>query len=133
MRIFLDTNVLVSAVATRGICPDVLRETLTSHHLVISDPLLIELQTVLQSKFDLPDNLSLEFTGLLKQDAIVSGSSVDLDLDTQDTDDILILSTAINGDAEIFVTGDKELLKLGKVQHLDIISPRTFWELLISE
>jgi len=45
MRVFLDTNLLVSAVATRGLCADVLREVLLSHQLVISPPLLSELKT----------------------------------------------------------------------------------------
>ncbi len=44
MRVFLDTNVLVSAVATRGLCADVLRETLVSHQLVVSAPLIAELK-----------------------------------------------------------------------------------------
>ena len=45
MRIFLDTNVLASAVATRGLCADVLREVLTRHDLIISNALLKELKT----------------------------------------------------------------------------------------
>ncbi len=40
MRVFLDTNVLVSAVATRGLCADVLREVLLSHQLLVSADLL---------------------------------------------------------------------------------------------
>jgi len=47
MRIFLDTNVLASAVATRGLCADVLREVLTRHDLIISNALLKELKLVL--------------------------------------------------------------------------------------
>jgi uncharacterized protein len=35
VRVALDTNVLVSAVATRGICADVLRVVLTEHELVV--------------------------------------------------------------------------------------------------
>ena len=50
MRVFLDTNVLVSAVATRGLCADVLREILVSHQLVISSPLIDELENVLHAK-----------------------------------------------------------------------------------
>jgi predicted nucleic acid-binding protein len=50
MRVFLDTNVLVSAVATRGLCADVLKEVLVSHQLVISSPLLNELTNILHSK-----------------------------------------------------------------------------------
>ena len=50
MRVFLDTNVLVSAVATRGLCADVLREILFSHQLVVSVPLLDELKNILHTK-----------------------------------------------------------------------------------
>ena len=35
MRVFLDTNMLVAAFATRGLCEDVLRTTLSEHELVI--------------------------------------------------------------------------------------------------
>ena len=31
MKVFLDTNVLASAAATRGLCADVLREVFASH------------------------------------------------------------------------------------------------------
>jgi len=39
VKVFLDTNILVSATATRGLCADVLREVLASHQLIVSDPL----------------------------------------------------------------------------------------------
>jgi len=61
MRVFLDTNVLVSAVATRGLCADVLREVLVSHQLVISSPLLNELTNILHSKFGIPFDVITEF------------------------------------------------------------------------
>ncbi len=51
-------------------------------------------------------------------------------IDIRDKDDIVIISTALNGNAEIFVTGDKELLELGIVQSMQIVSPRMFWEAL---
>ena len=38
MRVFLDTNVLVSAFATRGLCADVLRHVLADHQLAASEP-----------------------------------------------------------------------------------------------
>ncbi len=47
-----------------------------------------------------------------------------------DKDDIIILSTALNGNAELFVTGDKELLEQEKIQTMKIVSPRMFWETL---
>jgi len=70
MRVFLDTNVLVSAVATRGLCADVFREVLTSHELIVSDALLQEVKKVLHQKFKVPSSLISEFLNLLKQDTI---------------------------------------------------------------
>ena len=67
MKVFLDTNVLASAVATRGLCSDVLREVLSSHELIISDALLKELKRVLQQKFRLPLYLISEFVNMLRQ------------------------------------------------------------------
>ena len=34
------------------------------------------------------------------------------------------------GRADIFVTGDKELIELRKVKTLQVLSPRAFWEKL---
>ena len=42
MRVFLDTNVIASATATRGLYADVFRFTTEFHELVISEHLLIE-------------------------------------------------------------------------------------------
>jgi len=130
MRVFLDTNVLVSAVATRGLCADVLREVLVSHQLVISSPLLNELSNILHSKFGIPFNVITEFIEMLNQDVILSEQTESAVIDIQDQDDVIILSTALSGGAELFVTGDKEILALGKIQHMEIVSPRKFWEIL---
>jgi predicted nucleic acid-binding protein len=51
VRIFLDTNVLASAVATRGICADVFQVALAEHQLVVGEKVLTELHRVLQKKF----------------------------------------------------------------------------------
>ena len=130
MRVFLDTNVLVSAVATRGLCADVLREVLLSHRLLLSAPLLIELKITLRNKIGITLETISDFVDLLVQDSILSENLEPRDIDINDKDDILILSTALNGKAELFITGDKELLKLGKIKKMRIISPRQFWEKL---
>jgi len=48
----------------------------------------------------------------------------------QDKDDLPILGAAIAAGAEVLVTGDKELLDLGHIEDLEILSPRQFWEKL---
>jgi len=40
VRVCLDTNVLVAAFATRGLCADVLRAVLTEHVPVLGDVIL---------------------------------------------------------------------------------------------
>ena len=130
MRVFLDTNVLVSAVATRGLCADVLREILVSHQLVVSNPLVLELKNILHTKIGLPQEIISDFVEVLAQDSILSENTDLVTIDINDKDDILILSTALNGNAELFVTGDKELLELKKIQSMRVISPRKFWETL---
>jgi len=130
MKIFLDTNVLVGAMATRGLCADVLREVLTSHQLVVSVPLLAELKRVLRQKLQIPAELINEAIEVLQRDAHLATPSKVPDIDIQDKDDLMILSSALGGKADLFVTGDKELLDLGKVEDLQIISPRAFWEKL---
>ena len=50
MRAFLDTNVLVSAVATQGLCAEVLHVVLAEHDLILGERVLGELRKVLRRK-----------------------------------------------------------------------------------
>lgn len=133
MKIFLDTNVLVSAAATRGLCADVLREVLTSQQLIVSLPILNELKMVLHQKLQVPNELIDEFIGMIQQDAHVATPGKLPDIWIRDKDDLIILSSALNGNTDLFVTGDKELLDVGKVENMEIVSPRMFWERLKAE
>ena len=130
MKVFLDTNVLASAVATRGLCADAIREVLSSHELIISDALLKELRQVLQKKFKVPGSLISEFVNMLRQDTVLVKPDYLPHVNIKDKDDLIILASAICGSADLLVTGDKELLALGKVENVEIVSPREFWEKL---
>jgi putative PIN family toxin of toxin-antitoxin system len=133
MRVLLDTNVLVSAVATRGLCADVFREVLTSHELIVSDSLLKEVKKVLHQKFKVPSSLISEFLNLLKQDTIFIKPSWLPEVTIKDKADLIIIASALSGSADLLVTGDKELLNLGSVENLEIVSPRVFWEKVKSQ
>ena len=133
MIIFLDTNVLVSALATRGLCSDVLREILSFHQLVISAPLLAELERILKDKIKLPENLINESLEFLKQTSTMSEPFDRPIPELKDKDDIPIVNSALNGGVELFITGDKEVLRLRSVDEMMIVDPRTFWELLKSQ
>ena len=130
MKVFLDTNVLASAAATRGLCSDVLREVFASHELFISDQVLAELRRVLGLKFGVSQDLIDDFIWLLEQDSIPAQPAQLPRIELKDRDDLAIVGAAITAGVEVLVTGDKELLDLGRIVNLEILSPRQFWERL---
>lgn len=128
MKVFLDTNVLASAAATRGLCADVLREVFARHELLLSDQVFSELERVLKTNFGIAQELIDDFLWLLRRDTTQVEPISLPEVALQDEDDRVILGAALDGGAEVFVTGDKELLALGRVGKLAILSPRQFWE-----
>ena len=128
MKVFLDTNVLASAFATRGLCFDVLGEVGTSHVLLTSDLVLEELARALRDKFEFPSDLVADDLRLVRQKAAIVQPGVPPLVRPGDNSDVTILAAAVAGKADLFVTGDKELLDIGRVGDLEIISPRQLWE-----
>ena len=128
MRVFLDTNVIVAAVSTRGLCADVFRETLARHDLVASEDLFIEIQKVLHDKLGVPAGIVSEVVALLRESACLSEPTWTLDLPIKDRADQGLVSAAIEARADLFVTGDRELLDLKSLGKTEIVSPRAFWE-----
>lgn len=129
MRVFLDTNVIVGAVATRGLCADVLREVLAHHDLIVSEDLFGEVRKVLGGKLGVPAETVSEIVTLLRESGSVSTPSRTIDLAISGPADRALISAAIEGKADLFVTGDRELLgftSFGK--KMDMVSPRMFWE-----
>lgn len=132
MKVLLDTNVLASAAATRGLCADVLREVLAEHELVVCNQVLSELERVLRDRFGLPISLISDFLSLIQQDSIRAGSSRLPKVALEDQADLTILAAAIDAGASALVTGDKEIQALREVSGLRILSPRQFWDALRS-
>lgn len=130
MKIFLDTNVLASAIATRGLCADLFQVVLAEHELVVGIYVLEELQDVLARKFHLPTQAIKEYLALLRDEGDVITTSVPPQTTLRDGDDEKVLSNALAGKADVFVTGDNELLALKSLQGMPIVSPRGLWSLL---
>jgi putative PIN family toxin of toxin-antitoxin system len=130
VRVFLDTNVLVSAFASRGICSDLLELVLLEHDLIVGRNILRELRKALREKIKLSAARSSEIVDFVAGEAaevIAQARPVDAKVDP---DDALVLGEARSGQAELFVTADKALLKARNVEGIEIVSPRQFWEAL---
>ncbi len=130
MRVFLDTNVLVSAFATRGLCADVLRTVPTEHELIVSEQVLGELERVLQTRMGVPGATAQAVIAFLRR-FIIAPAPADLPrLPIRDPDDRPILAAALGADVDVFVTGDRELLAVEDQVEMTITDPCGFWNLL---
>jgi predicted nucleic acid-binding protein len=127
LRVFLDTNVLVAAFATRGLCADVFRFAAAKHHLLIGEPVLVEVGRILTSKLGMPREDRNDVLAILRRFPLAAAATKAVPLGINDPADEWIAACALGAAAEIFVTGDKALLALRKLENMAIISPRQFW------
>ena len=130
MRVFLDTNVLVSAFATRGLCADVLRLVLAEHELIVAEVVLRELRKALRLKLKLPPAIIATIEELLRENEVIPRPRVPSSLEVRDPDDRWVLASAIAGRADLLVTGDGNLLEIAARSPVRIVDPRGFWVLL---
>ena len=133
MRVALDTNVLVAAFATRGLCSDLFRLVLAEHDLVVTDVVLKELGRVLTTKLGLPSDRRDGLIAFLQSFRSTESESVrHRKLGLRDKDDEQVLASVIAAGADVLVSGDKDLLEavLPTTLPLRVVSPRGFWELL---
>lgn len=128
MRVFLDTNVLVTAFTTRGICADVVTVAVAEHQLVLGETVLAELSRVLSEKMRVPAATIEETESFLRREAAVVSQPSKPDVELRDADDVLVLAEALEGLAEVLVTGDRDFLEATHNLPIEILSPRGFWE-----
>ena len=129
MRVFLDTNVLVAAFATRGLCADVLRHVLAEHELVVGEVVLTELRKAFTHRLRLPRPTIEAILQFLREHETVPKPKEPADFPIRDSDDQWILASALAGRADVLITGDRDLLDLAGSAPLRILDPRAFWEL----
>ena len=128
MRVFLDTNILAAAVATRGVCADLVRYLLTEHEVITGDVVLDELRKVLARRFALPAATINEILDLLGDLEVVPKPAAPASVPIRDPDDAWVLASAIAGRADVLVTGDGDLLDIAESAPFPVLSPRGFWE-----
>jgi putative PIN family toxin of toxin-antitoxin system len=130
VRLFLDTNVSVSAFASRGLCAEVLELVLLDHDLILGRNVLRELERALREKVKLSVARSAEIVDFVSSEASQVVAKAEPAIVNVDAADALVLGEAIASRADLFVTGDAALLRLAAVGALKIVSPRQFWDVL---
>jgi uncharacterized protein len=128
MRVILDANVLIAAVAGRGLCESLLELCLEQHELIVSEELLGEVRRNLVKKIKLPAAVAVDFCALLRNNGVVATSaSVPRDA-CRDPKDLYLLGMCKSMRAEFLVTGDKDLLECRRYAATEVVTARQFWE-----
>jgi putative PIN family toxin of toxin-antitoxin system len=128
VRVVLDTNVLISAFLFPGGAPEaVYRLALEGRiELVTSRPLLAEFGRVLTAKFGWEDRMAEEAVAQVARMAIVVEPAQTVSVVQADPADDRVLEAAAEGKAEVMVSGDRHLLRLGSGRDMAVLDPPTF-------
>ncbi|MBE0473408.1 hypothetical protein [Rhodoferax sp.] len=129
MKVFLDTNVWLSATVFSGLCEELVLQCADRGWLYSSELVRQEAHEVLTRKFPQRPDASVLFDLAWQAAALID----DVAEPKNDNDVRLVDATALAGMA-LFVTGDKRVLswksRPGPAGLMRIASPRQAWQML---
>lgn len=125
MKVFLDTNVWISAFLAPGLCEELLFRCLDDKLVLTSAMVWSELADVLARKTAAsPQTLrDAEFLWRMS-DAVADVSN------PVDDNDARLIAAATAAGADLFVTGDRRVLEWNMAGATRIVSPREAWIIL---
>ena len=127
MKIILDTNVIIAAFATRGLCNAIFELCLDRFDVVLSEFILQEVSSHLKGKIKLPPVQCETIVSYLRENCLVSEIDDVAKSACRDKNDLHILGLAQHALVDYIITGDKDLLELKHYKDCKIITPREFW------
>lgn len=133
MKVILDSNVVVAAFSSRGLCQSLFELCLDRYDIIISNQILSEVFRILHKKLKMPhekveviiDYLN-EFCECVDYEKLEKTVCRD-----KDDDEILALGQSIK--ADYIITWDKDLLVLKSFNSIPIVLPREFWNIVRKE
>lgn len=128
IKVVLDTNILISGIGFKGNPRAILALVLDNKIIVItSQVLLAELREVILKKFSKLETQLLIIEKQIKEKFIVVQPKRTLNV-VRDKDDNRVLEAAVEGNCGFIITGDQDLLELGKYGTIKIVTPTQFLE-----
>ena len=129
MKVFLDTNVWLSATIFSGLCEEILLQCAERGELYSSLLIQAEAHEVLKRKFPKTPHACDLFDASFQSAHLISDCAEPVG----DNDRRLVTAAAIAG-MDLFVTGDKRVLSwaadVGMQYEMKIISPREAWTVI---
>lgn len=128
MKAVFDTNVLIAAFVTEGVCSKLLiRARRGNFDLILSTTIIQEFTRILHKKFSVaPSEISNIAAVLSEAASDIIKRTGPIPPTCRDPDDDLILACARDAGANYIVTGDEDLLVLKSFQGIGILKPRDF-------
>ena len=139
MRVVLDVNVWVSGLLWRGI-PGLILDLSADHEItvLISQSLFQELIHTL-SKPKLQNQIRAlgvtvqDLLNTVRELSVFCGSAEVTCPQLRDPDDLIVLGAAQAAEADVIITGDKDLLVLANFEGIKILSPQDFWDCYLGQ
>ena len=128
MKAVFDTNVLIAAFLTEGLCSGLLlRARKHAFDLVICDDIIREFEGILTKKFKISSSDISEITAIVTEAASeILHQTASIGRICRDPNDDMIIACAVDAAADYIVTGDEDLLILKRYNDIVIINPRNF-------
>ncbi len=127
-RLVLDSNVLISAAMSPAGAPARLFDRLREQRVILlfSDPTLTEIRSrLLRPRFDRYVSHASRVRFLAELDAVCEQVGITgAIMGCRDRDDDKILETALNGQAQLIVSGDQDLLVMNPWREIPVLDPR---------
>ena len=130
LQVVIDTNVWISGLVFGGNPEKIIRRFIEGQLIVITaEELLSELRRKITQRFPLYEPQLALLEASIREDAIlVRLGSIQISA-SRDTDDNKFIETAVIGDAQYIISGDKDLLTIGEYDGVQILKPFEFLEL----
>ncbi len=132
-RVVLDTNVLISAALSPNGAPRMVVDAVRSENgvLLFSDETFDELRSrFYRPKFDRYIGREGRAIYLAQLETVSEWVSIaGAKLGCRDPDDDKLLETALMGEADCLITGDRDLLEMSPFQAIPILTPAGFLDL----
>jgi putative PIN family toxin of toxin-antitoxin system len=128
VKAVFDTNVLIAAFLTEGLCSGLLiRARKKAFNLVLCDDIIREFEGILIKKFKLTSTDISEILPIVSEAASeILHKLGPIPNICRDPNDDMIIACAIDAAADYIVTGDEDLLILKRYKDIIMINPRNF-------
>jgi len=133
MTVVFDTNVLVAAVITEGLCSVLLRRARAGEFELVLCPFILNgVKRIFSKKLKLSrTERALALTVINEAAGRVVKPGITIPETCIDRDDDNVIVCAVAAGADYLVTGDSDLLVLKQYENIKILSPRDFEALFV--